>query len=46
MQLHEFYDASEAAYSDVIYIKALDEQEKIHVSIVIAKTKVAPSSDR
>ena len=42
MQLHGFCDASEVAYSGVVYIRAVDDQGKIGMSIVIAKTKVAP----
>ena len=41
-QLHGFCDASEAAYSGVVYIRAVDEQDNVHVSLVMAKTKVAP----
>ena len=45
VQLHGFCDASEVAYSGVVYIRAIDDKGKVHMSIVIAKTKVAPSSD-
>ena len=42
MQLHGCCDASEVAYSGVVYIRVIDDHGKIHMSIVIAKTKVTP----
>ena len=42
IQLHGFRDASEAAYAGVVYLKAVDDNGHIHVSLVMAKTKVAP----
>ena len=42
IQLHGFCDASEVAYSGVVYIRATDNQNNIHVALVMAKTKVAP----
>ena len=42
MQLHGFCDASEAAYSGVVYVRATDELNDVHLSLVLAKTKVAP----
>ena len=42
IQLHGFCDASEVAYSGVVYIRGIDEEGKVHMSIVIVKTKVAP----
>ena len=42
VQLHGFCDASEAAYSGVVYVRAEDEQNNVHTSLVLAKTKVAP----
>ena len=41
-QLHRFCDASEVAYSGVVYIRTTDEEGKVHMTLVIAKTKVAP----
>ena len=41
-ELHKFCDDSEAAYSGVIYLRAVDTKGDVHVSLVIAKTKVAP----
>ena len=41
-QLHGFCDASEDAYAGVIYLRSTDSDGKVHVSLVIAKTKVAP----
>ena len=41
-QLHGFSDASEQAYAGVIYLRVKDLEGKIHVSLVMSKTKVAP----
>ena len=41
-QLHGFSDASELAYGGVVYLRSLDSTGNIHISIVMAKTKVAP----
>ena len=42
MQLHGFCDASEVAYSGVVYVRAIDDQGEVHLSLVMSKTKVAP----
>ena len=42
VQLHGFCDASEAAYSGIIYLRAVDYKNNIYVALVMAKTKVAP----
>ena len=42
VELHEFSDASELAYAGVVYLRTLDVKNCVHVSLVIAKTKVAP----
>lgn len=42
IQLHGFSDASEKAYGAVIYIHVKNEGKPIDVSLVCAKTKVAP----
>lgn len=42
IQLHGFCDASEDAYAAVIYIRTVDADEKINVTLLTAKTKVAP----
>ncbi|XP_065082970.1 uncharacterized protein LOC135705275 [Ochlerotatus camptorhynchus] len=42
LQLHGFADASEAAYAAVVYARSMDEDGKVCVNIVAAKTKVAP----
>ncbi len=39
VQIHGFCDASENAYAGVVYI---DSDSNVHISLVIAKTKVAP----
>ena len=41
-QLHGFCDASEVAYSSVVYLRAIDSEGGVHTSLVMAKTKVAP----
>ena len=41
-ELHGVSDASEAAYSGVVYIRMVDSRDVPHVSIVTCKTKVAP----
>jgi len=42
VQLHGFSDASEQAYAGVIYLRGRDSKGKVHVSLVMSKTKVAP----
>ena len=42
MELHGFCDASEAAYAAVVYVQTIDQQRKVHVSLALAKTRVAP----
>ena len=42
MQLHGFSDASEVAYAGVVYLRMVDTTHRIHVSLVLSKTKVAP----
>ena len=42
IQLHGFYDASEGAYAGAIYIRGIDTKGIAHISLVVAKTKVAP----
>ena len=42
VQLHGFSDASQAAYSGVVYLRAVDSRDNITTSLVISKTKVAP----
>ena len=41
-QLHGFCDASELAYAGVVYLRMTDSNENVHISLVAAKTKVAP----
>jgi hypothetical protein len=41
-QVHGFSDASEDAYSGVVYLRFVDTQERVHVSLVMSKTRVAP----
>ena len=42
LQLHGFGDASELVYRGVVYLRAIDINNAIHVSLVMAKAKVAP----
>ena len=42
MQLHGFSDASEKAYSGVVYLRMEDSIGTVHTSVVMAKSHVAP----
>ena len=42
IQLHGFSDASENAYTGVVYLRSVDVSNNVHVSLVISKSKVAP----
>ena len=42
VQLHGFSDTSENAYSSVVYLRAIDSLNHVHVSLVMSKTKVSP----
>lgn len=42
VELHGFSDASNAAYAAVVYLRVTNVEGNIHVSLVTAKTKVAP----
>lgn len=42
VELHVFADASQAAYAAVVYMRVIDQQENVWVSLVTAKTKVSP----
>ena len=42
LQLHGFSDASEMAYAGVVYLRGIDRKGITYVSLVVAKTKVAP----
>ena len=41
-QLHGFSDASESAYSAVVYLRFPEDNGAAHIALVMAKTKVAP----
>ena len=41
-QLHGFSDASEKAYSGVVYIRMEDSTGAVHTSLITSKTRVAP----
>ena len=40
--LHHFSDASESGYGQVVYVRLVNAVGKIHCSLVIAKSHVAP----
>ena len=42
MQLHGFSDASEEAYAGVLYLRLVDSIGRVHVALVMSKTRVAP----
>ena len=42
VQLHGFSDASEEAYSSVVYLRVQAPDDSIHVSLVMSKTRVSP----
>ncbi|KAJ8723413.1 hypothetical protein PYW08_003325 [Mythimna loreyi] len=41
-ELHGFSDASKLAYAAVVYFRVVDQEGNVHISLVTAKTKVAP----
>ena len=45
IQLHGFSDASERAYSAVVYVRSTYDTQPPLVTLVSAKTKVAPPQD-
>jgi hypothetical protein len=42
VELHGFCDASNEAYAAVVYIKVIDENDKVKVNLLTSKTRVAP----
>ncbi|XP_028163939.1 uncharacterized protein LOC114355340 [Ostrinia furnacalis] len=42
VELHGFCDASIAAYAAVVYVRVIDVQGEVKVSLVTSRTKVAP----
>ena len=41
-ELHGFCDASESTYAAVVYLRSKDLEDKVHLALIAAKTKVAP----
>lgn len=42
IELHTFGDASESAYASACYLKSIDEDGEVHITLMNSKTKVAP----
>lgn len=42
-ELHGYSDASTMAYAATVYLRVVKEDDKIHTSLITAKTKVAPT---
>ena len=42
VELHGFSDASELAYDSVVYLRMVDSNGHVHLSLVTSNTKVAP----
>lgn len=42
LELHGFCDASKTAYAAAIYLRAIDQSGKVQITLIAAKTKVAP----
>ena len=41
-QLHGFSDASEDAYAGVVFLRMVDTEGNVHISLVMSKTRVSP----
>ncbi|XP_073959815.1 uncharacterized protein [Choristoneura fumiferana] len=42
IQLHGFSDASSVAMAAVVYVRVIDEDEEVHITMLASKTRVAP----
>ena len=42
LQLHGFSDTSEDDYAAVVYLRSIDQDDGVHISLVIAKSRVSP----
>ena len=41
-ELDGFCDASKSAYVAVVYLRSKDQEDEVHLALIVAKTKVAP----
>ncbi|XP_064382855.1 uncharacterized protein LOC135331570 [Halichondria panicea] len=41
-EIHGFSDASELAYAAVVYLRITDTSNRVHIALVMSKSKVAP----
>ena len=41
-KLHSFCDASESAYTAVVYLRSKNQEDEVYLALIAAKTKVAP----
>ncbi|XP_053597352.1 uncharacterized protein LOC106694272 [Microplitis demolitor] len=44
VKMHGFCDASEEAYGACLYLRSVDQDDKIHVKLICSKSRVAPGS--
>lgn len=42
LEIHGFSDASSQAYASVVYLKVIDNDHHVRISLIMSKTKVAP----
>lgn len=42
VQVHGFSDASLTSYAAVTYLRVVDEEDKVHVTMIASRTRVAP----
>lgn len=42
IQLHGFFDASQSAYADMVYLVTVGNDNQVRITLFVAKTKVPP----